>query len=491
MDILQVAPEMTSVAKVGGLGDVLMGLTRELLRKGHSVIPILPAYGVIDKQQLTSDGKEDRFSTTFNGSVRTAKVTYYHFDGNLPLVLLDTDDGFFRNRETIYGDGTPESTFIFFCRAVVEWLIATGREPDIVHVHDWPTALIPTIYRVLTGKRPPFGTVFTVHNFEYQGRCSWSDLAQAGLSRESFPDQTLLRDPTYDCLNLVRTGLLTADIVTTVSPTYANEVRTPEGGRGLHDILLELGDRFVGVLNGVDYTFWNPESDPYIGTKYGGEINDYRSIQNAKRLNKEPLLYSVGVTPMERVPLIASVTRLVDQKGIWLIRDLFYKAEELNFQGIVIGSVPEPAAEKSFAELDLFLRSKGRGAVFQINDEALAHKTYAASDLFVVPSLFEPCGLTQLIALKYGSVPIVRKTGGLSDTIVDISTNTKKANGLVFEAPQSDDFIQAAQRALTLFSDKPQWGKIMLSGMQQDFGWTRPGETYDSLYRRAAYSRLT
>lgn len=494
MDILQIASEMTPIAKVGGLGDVLMGLTRELLRKGHSVLPVLPDYGVIDTSQLVPDGKEDRFSISFGDTVRHAKVTYYHFDGKLPLALLDTDDGLFHNRETIYGDGAPEATFIFFCRAVVEWILATNRKPDIVHIHDWPTALVPSVYRALTGRKVPFGTVFTVHNFEYQGRCNWDDFGRAGLFYHQFPNPSLLQDPIHPCLNLVKAGLLTADVTTTVSPTYANEVRTVAGGRGLHEVLTGLHDRFVGILNGVDYTFWNPEIDPYIGTKYGvaavEEIagrTKFAAIQKAKRLNKERLFYSIGVEPMENIPLIASVSRLVNQKGIWFIKDLFYKAEELNFQCLVLGSVPEPDAEKAFAELNLFLRSRKRGAVFQISDEGLAHKAYAASDLFVVPSIVEPCGLTQLIALKYGSVPIVRKTGGLADTIIDVNTNSPQANGFVFEEPQSHNFICAAQRALALFSDRTQWEEVVLRGMKQDYSWNLPGDAYLAVYNRALH----
>ena len=498
MDILQIASEMTPIAKVGGLGDVLMGLTRELLWKGHSALPVLPAYGVINTSQLTPDGKEEVFSTSYNGAARKAKVTYYHFDGKLPLALLDTEDGLFRNRETIYGDGSPEATFIFFCRAVVDWILATNRKPDIVHIHDWPTALVPSVYQAITGKKPPFGTVFTVHNFEYQGRCSWDDFARAGLFYHNFPNPSLLQDPVHPCLNLVKAGLLTADFSTTVSPTYANEVRTQAGGRGLHEVLTGLRDRFVGILNGVDYTFWNPEIDPYIGTRYGiigaeettgqakkaKDLNTFANIQKSKRLNRESLFYSIGVEPKANVPLIASVTRLVNQKGIWFIKDLFYKAEELNFQCLVLGSVPEPDAERAFGELDLFLRSRGRGAVFQISDEGLAHKAYAASDLFVVPSLVEPCGLTQLIALKYGTVPIVRKTGGLADTIIDVDSHSHQANGFVFEEPQSHHFVNAAHRALSLFSDKAQWEELVMRGMRQDYSWNLPGNAYVSVYNR-------
>ena len=475
MDILQVASEMTPIAKVGGLGDVLMGLTRELIQKGHTVLPVLPAYGAIDLRLLTPDGRVDRFSTMQADSSVEAAVTYYRFDKNLPVALLDTEGGFFRSRRTIYGDASPEASFLFFCRCVVDWLLASNRPPDIVHVHDWPTALVPELYRARTGQHPPFGSLFTVHNFEYQGRCSQEDLAAAGLA---LPDPSILNDPQYPCLNLVKAGLLTADIVTTVSPTYASEVRTP--GESLYEVLSGLNERFIGVLNGLDSSFWNPREDPYISVPYGPS-----DAQSAKKQNREKLLSFVGIPSIEGVPLIASVTRLVDQKGIWMIKDLFCKAEELQFQGLIIGSVPDPEAKKAFSELDLFLRSCGRGAVFQVSDEEMAHKIYAVSDLFVVPSIVEPCGLTQLIALAYGSVPVVRKTGGLSDTIIDVDTASPEANGFVFNEPLSEDFISTVKRALQLFADKPRWAALLRNGMQQDHSWARPCDTYLALYKKA------
>ena len=486
MHILQIASEMTPIAKVGGLGDVLMGLTRELAWRGHDVVAVIPFYGVIDVSQLTADGREDWFDTEFNGVKQRARVSYFHLHNEIPVALLDTESGYFRSRQTIYGGEEEVSSFVYFSRAVAEWLQSTGRQPDVVHVHDWPTALFSDIYRAVTKKEPSFASIFTIHNFEYQGRCGWDGFAKAGLFRQDFPNVSRLQDPIYDCLNLVKGGLFCADWATTVSPTYAQEVSVPKGGTGLEKILASMGERFSGVLNGVDYTFLNPQIDPYLPEQYGLSKDGVARIRDVKQRIKERLFSSIGIPVLPGVPLLASVTRLVSQKGIYLIRDLFEQAKRLDFQCLLLGSVPEPGAERAFAELNDMLRSKGRGAVFLISDEAFAHQMYASSDMFVVPSLFEPCGLTQLIALKYGSIPIVRKTGGLADTIVDVSLNSEVSNGFTFEAPESAAFIAAATRALELFAKKPAWGRLMVRGMNQDFSWNRPGDFYLSLYEKAS-----
>lgn len=482
MHILQVASEITPIAKVGGLGDVLMGLTRELSWNGHETLAVIPFYGVIDTTLLKSDEREEWFTTTFDGIAQRACVRYFHVHNDLSVALLDTENGFFRNRNSIYGGDDGAASFLIFCRAVAEWLVATGRQPDIIHIHDWPTALLPVIYQKIALVPPSCKTVLTVHNFEHQGRCAWEDLNRVGIYRDEIEDPTIFKDPLYDCVNLVKAGLLTADFVTTVSPTYAREVLNPECGMGLETVLASLGNRFKGILNGVDYAFWNPEIDPYIDDRYGNSDGTAK-ITEAKHRNREKLLSTIGIPLLPDVPMIASVTRLVTQKGVWMLKDLFDHAQSLNFQCLILGSVAEPDVEQAFTELDAILRSSGRGAVFLKSDEALAHKAYAASDIFVAPSIFEPCGLTQLIALKYGTIPIVRRTGGLADTITDVRANLPSSNGFLFENPNSTQFTQAALRALALFHNKSVWEKLMVQGMNQDFSWHQPGKQYVELYQ--------
>lgn len=488
MEIFQISSEITPLAKVGGLGDVLMGFSRELLKKGHSVLPIIPAYGAIDRAQLRPLNREEWFDSRFRDTPIRASLSYYEFDTALPVALLDTEDGFFRNEKTIYDAHDGASAYLLFCRAIVDWMIATHQAPDIVHLHDWPTAILPTVYQTVTKQEPPFRTVFTVHNFEYQGRCSWDDLSQIGLYQHNVPDPSRLADPVHDCLNLVKAGLLSADVSTTVSPTYAQEVRTQEQGNGLQEVLSSLDDRFIGILNGLDSTYWNPETDILIPKQYGLSSKPRPSsrvlegVRFAKKFNKKHLFQSIGIPLIEGAPLIASVTRLVPQKGTSLIKDLCYRSEEMNTQCLVLGSVPDHQTEQDFLHLDSFLRARGRGAVFLANNEAFAHKAYAAADMFVVPSIIEPCGLTQLIALKYGTIPIVRKTGGLADTIIDLDSTSGIPNGFMFESADVNALVQTTHRALKAFHNLQRWEELMVQGMVQDHSWTKPGNAYCAVY---------
>jgi starch synthase len=477
MRILHVTSEITPIAKVGGLGDVLMGLTRELASRGHEVLVILPFYGCIDVAKLTDEKKEDSFETICEGEKQRGKISYFRAANGVEVGLFDTETSYFRREKNIYGE---VGRFLSFSRAVAEYLRAGRRKFDIVHLHDWPAALVSLFYRVLIPQDPSFSTVFTIHNFEYQGRCSWDDVKMVGFSREDFQDPSCFQDPAYDCLNSVKAGLLTCDRATTVSPTYAKEVLTPQGGTGLDKVLASLGSRFQGVLNGIDDLFWNPAHDPYLSCPYS--LESKASVRTSKRQNKHQLFSKLGLKVLDDLPLLISVTRLVQQKGIYMIRDLFAQAEELQFQCVLLGSVPEQEAELAFKELDSLLRAKKRGAVFLGSQEELSHELFAASDIFVAPSLFEPCGLTQLIALKYGSIPIVRKTGGLADTIVDVDVNRQDGNGFLFETPTSESFIATARRALLRFKDPEGWSNLMKKGMSQDFSWRNPGDQYEALY---------
>lgn len=484
MQIIQVASELTPIAKVGGLGDVLMGLSRELVWKGHDPLVVIPFYGVINLDQLKEDGPKECFETFPHGKPLKASISFFRWNG-VRIGLLDTEDGFFRRRRTIYGDGDEIACFILFVRAVAEWLLSSQRIPDVVHVHDWQTALLPSICRLFDHdhRLSDVRFLFTVHNFEYQGFCHAHDLERVGIHPSSFG--TLLQDPEKDCLNLIKAGLLSADYVTTVSPTYAQEVMEGKEARGLQSVVNSIRGRFEGILNGVDYSYWNPEVDRFLVEKYAAHQGGGAVIE-AKRNNREVLSHQIGIPFCPDKPFIASVTRLVQQKGVHLLHDLFSRAEEFDFQCILLGSVPDPTTEKLFAELDTKLRAQKRGAIFLMSDESFAHRVYAAADLFVVPSIFEPCGLTQLIALKCGTIPIVRRTGGLADTIVDIDAETPSAssNGFCFEAPDVPSLTAAFVRALRLMKQPALREEVMLRGMLQDFSWHKPCNRYISLYRR-------
>lgn len=483
MRVIHVASELTPIAKVGGLGDVLMGLTRGLSSKGHDIVTLIPFYGFIDREHLAPELKIDWFDTEFDGVKRRAFVRYYRLQEDLTVGLVDTENGYFRNHFSIYGNQDGVAGFLFFCRAVADWLLTSHRPFDILHVHDWPTALLPSIYQIVSGGKVSCKSVLTVHNFEYQGRCDWRDLARVGIHSHHFADPSVLQDPGYSCLNLVKAGLLTVDRATTVSPTYAREMLSQEHSFGLHDVLSGLGEKFVGILNGIDYSYWNPKTDVFLSTRYA-DSDGIPAVRAAKRENRARLFSDIGIPVMPNIPLIASVTRLVKQKGIYLMKELFSQAEPLDFQCLVLGSVPEAGAIDSFLSLDAQLRAQGRGAVFLMSDESLAHRTYAASDIFVVPSVFEPCGLTQLISLKYGTIPIVRRTGGLADTIIDIDQNLSASNGISFDLPDAVHFTAAVVRAMGLYRRQEAWEALMARGMMQDFSWNFPGNEYIALYQQ-------
>lgn len=481
MKVLHVASEMTPFAKVGGLGDVLMGLTRELTWRGLDVEAVLPHYGSIDMQLLTPLGREDIFETQYDGSSHKAHVRHYRLFDTISVGLLDTEAGFWKNRGGIYGGQDEVFSFVFFCRAMADWFASTNAYPDILHAHDWQTSMLLALCRAQGLVHEKMRSILTIHNLEYQGLCSWDDLRRAGITPELFLDSTLFQDPTRNCLNLLKGGILSADYVTTVSPSYAREVLTPEGGAGLHEVILKISDRFHGVLNGLDYTYWNPSLDTSLFTQYGCE-QGMAYVRKAKRQNKERLFAQLEI-PLREEPLIASVTRLVPQKGTSLIRDLFLRSQSLGVQCILLGTAGSEEAEKEFAQLNMKLRQSGTGAVVLKNDEAMAHRLYAAADLFVVPSHFEPCGLTQLIALKYGAVPIVRRTGGLADTIIDLDgPGRDSANGFCFDVFEQAAFEDACQRALTAMKNEDLWCDLMCRGMRQNFSWESPGANYKALY---------
>jgi starch synthase len=469
MQILHVSSEVAPFAKVGGLADVIMGLSLALQEKGHDIHILIPSYGFIQDEKLVFDGKIERFTTQLDGRFYSSSVRYCRFDNKISILLLDTEDGYWSKLSSVYGNGIER--FTFFCRAVADWLKITKLSPDVVHVHDWPTSLLPILSSL---KR----SVFTVHNFEFQGRCQWKNLERIGLSSDETMEILQISDGS---LNLVKGGVLAADKVTTVSPTYAKEVMTPQFGKGLESVLHDIQDKFSGILNGIDTSYWNPQTDKFLFEHYSAK-EGYEKVCKAKLHNKEKLFQEIGLPLKKEVPLLTSVTRLVSQKGIWLLHDLFSQAEEFGFQAILLGSVPDVEARAPFEELDQMLREKERGAILFKSDEECAHRLFAASDMFVAPSLFEPCGLTQLISLRYGTVPIVRKTGGFADTIVDVSEG-EEANCFSCTDPISLLLQEAVRNALEYYKDEESWQRLVMRGMRQEFSWKKSADKYLSLYQ--------
>ncbi|MFP5348756.1 MAG: glycogen synthase GlgA, partial [Gammaproteobacteria bacterium] len=344
--------------------------------------------------------------------------------------------------------------------------------PDLVHCHDWQTGLVPALLAA-DANRP--ATVFTIHNLAYQGVFPATTLTALGLPASLWSIDAL---EFYGSLSFIKGGIAFADRVNTVSPTYAREIQTPAFGLGLDGLLRARADRMSGILNGIDVNAWNPARDRFITKPYSAK--SYRD----KAPNKSALQTEMGL-PRATVPLFGLVGRLVEQKGIDLVLDAWPTLADTPSQLVVLGT-----GERTYeaALTQLAARFPDRVAVKIGYDEALAHRIEAGADVFLMPSRFEPCGLNQMYSLRYGTVPIVRRVGGLADTVVDVAAS-KQATGFVFDAPTADGLRQTVQRALALYHDAPAWQRLALNGMRQDFSWDRSADEYVALYRRALADR--
>lgn len=494
MHIIHITSELAPIAKTGGLGDVVYGLCKELIKQGHKVQIILPKYDIIPLDQLKNLQiyYKDLWSYEGNGSYPNT-IWSANFE-DLELFLIDhhhPSNPF--NRGTIYGPPDDIDRFFYFSRTCMEFLFKSNLRPDILHVHDWPTAILPILQRDMYSFLgwAPIKTVLTIHNLEHQGRCFPHHLNRIGLPGNDYLFPERLQDPiNLELVNALKGGILYADAITTVSPSYKKEIMTSQHGFGLQEILSKNQRKLHGVLNGIDENFWNPEIDPYLEFPFESSPpfteKKWPLIQKNKKLNKERLRSLLNL-PTSNTPLVSCIGRLVEQKGPRLIAHAFRQVLSLGGQCVILGSPYSKEIEKLFLELESSYNSNPNGKIILGYDEALSHKIFAASDILLIPSLFEPCGLTQMIALRYGTIPIVRKTGGLADTIIDIedkSSNPSDRNGFVFHNPTEEELSNALTRAFTLWEKNPIfWQKLMQQGMTQNFSWEKAALNYLEIYR--------
>ncbi|AJE04412.1 glycogen synthase GlgA [Geobacter pickeringii] len=482
MKILVVASEVTPFAKTGGLADVAAALPKELRRMGHDVRVIMPFYGCVAASGQTirkarKSVEVEVGGALYKGFLRQASL------GEVPLYLVEQRELF--GRDHLYGtaegdDPDNPRRFAFFCRSVLQFLKRMDFRPDVIHCHDWQTALIPIILRHELGDDPffaPAATVFTIHNLAYQGIHPRPALAEMGLSPALF---TMEGVEYFGRVNLMKGAILSATVITTVSPTYCREIRTPEQGCGLEGVLAERSGDLHGILNGLDTDEWNPATDRRIVRTYSS-----RALAG-KGGDKHELQRELGLPLAATVPLIGMVGRIVEQKGIELVAALLprFAAEEL--QLVILGT-----GDARYMELLDRFRRRGVANI-SINlgfRDPLAPRIYAGSDMFLMPSRFEPCGLSQLIALRYGAVPIVRRTGGLADTVVDATADPREGNGFSFAEYSPDACWEAVQRALTACRDREGWRKIVRRAMLKDVSWRNAAGEYEELYRAAIEKR--
>lgn len=497
MHIIHVTSELNPIAKVGGLADVVYGLSKQLIKNGHFVEIILPKYDTIDYSALKKLKVEFRELWSFEGPYQFSNTFWSAELENLKIILMEAHhpQNYF-NRRTIYGCPDDNDRFIYFARTAMEYLYKSGKKPDILHLHDWPTALMAPLYKemyVPLGLHLS-GIVLTIHNLEHQGKCAPFNLTKAGLQGEDYLTESTMQDPhNEDNINLLKGGIVYADAVTTVSPTYEKEIKTEPSGCGLNKTLNKYASKITGILNGIDEDFWNPATDPHLKKNYETHTPDMQTVLNAKEKNRNSIKMQHGLT-LENVPLVISITRLVPQKGPELILQGLLHTLEVGGQFILLGSAPDPDTYLHFTSIKNS-HPKGHNLILCFDkDEALAHHLFAAADMIIIPSLFEPCGLTQMIALRYGTVPIVRKTGGLADTIFDIDTSehpVHERNGYTFDSPNTEGITKALDRALTCFNeDKKKWHTLMQQGMRYDFSWAHETQAYISIYEKITSGRL-
>ncbi|KAK3006523.1 hypothetical protein RJ639_015787 [Escallonia herrerae] len=496
LHVIHIAAEMAPVAKVGGLGDVLTGLSKALQKRGHLVEIILPKYDCIQYERIHDFRALDMVvESYFDGRLFKNKVWVGTVEG-LPVYFIEPHHpaNFFW-RGQLYGEHDDFKRFPFSSRAALELLLQAGKKPDIIHCHDWQTAFVAPLYWDLYAPKGLNSAriCFTCHNFEYQGTAPASELASCGLDVHHLNRPDRMQDNSaHDRVNplkLLRLFYsmlvqLFSNIVTTVSPTYAQEVRTAQGGQGLHATLNLHSKKFVGVLNGIDTDAWNPALDSYLKVQYSA--NDLQGkLENKAALRKHLGLSSADV----KRPLVGCITRLVPQKGVHLIRHAIYRTVELGGQFILLGSSPVPHIQSEFEGIANHFRSHEHARLVLKYDESLSHTIYAASDMFIIPSIFEPCGLTQMIAMRYGSIPIARKTGGLNDSVFDIDDDTipvQFRNGFTFLTPDEQGLNSALERALYHYKNNGEgWQQLVQKDMNIDFSWDESSSQYEELYEKS------
>lgn len=495
MHIIHVASELAPLAKVGGLADVVLGLCRELSWKGHDVDIIIPKYDCMDSDQVRDLNIENKEIMTFFEGQWFPNTIWMGWVENLKVYFIDPHHPrFFFNRGCFYGCDDDIDRFLYFSRVALEFIYKQHLNPDILHLHDWQTAVIAPLYVDMYRKigliKPK--TVMTIHNMEYQGKCAPHDITKIGLNGPSYQQIDKMQDNlSPKLINLIKGGIVYSDFVTTVSPNYAKEVLTPEGGKGLESTLLQYQKKFKGILNGVDYSYWNPEIDRFLHAHYSSRefpINkkDHNTLDK-KGFIKKLLREKLNLVEDHR-PIVGCITRLVPQKGIELIKHTMHHIVEKRGQFILLGSSPIPDISDEFHFLKQQYIDHPHISLTLHHQEELAHMIYAGSDIFIVPSLFEPCGLTQMIALKYGTIPIVRRTGGLADTIFDVDHSDKpfaNTNGYTFDSPDASGIDSALDRATRCWFDNPErWRQIVLNGMKIDFSWDYPSNQYLEIYRQ-------
>jgi len=483
MRVLEVASEAVPFAKTGGLADVAGALPEALARLGCDVTLVLPAYREALARSLPIEPTGIEFEVPVGTRSRQARVLRCRLPESAATVLLVANDEFF-DRPTLYGGAEDYADnaerFIFFSRAALELACRQAAPFDVIHCHDWQTGLVPAYQKTLYRSWPAVAnarTVMTIHNMAYQGLFWHWDMLLTGLDWRYFNWEQM---EFHQQLSLLKTGIVFADRVTTVSPSYAREIQQAPGGCGLEGVLAARGASLTGIVNGIDTDLWNPATDPHIPRHYTEE--DVAAGKYAARI---ALAARLGhAAPTER-PLVAFVGRLVEQKGVELVAEAIGRLSGEGRASFMVLGTGEPAAEESLRRVAASFPDVVDVVIGF--DEGLAHLAQAAADIMLVPSRYEPCGLTQLYAQRYGAIPVVRATGGLADTVVDATPEALaegRATGFSFGPYDAAALVQTVERALDCHADADAWSGLVRTAMRQDWSWNSSGREYLRLFEQ-------
>ncbi|GAB6154316.1 glycogen synthase GlgA [Desulfosporosinus burensis] len=473
MKIVFVTAEADPFVKTGGLGEVAGSLPAFLHKQGIDVRVIMPKYSSI------SDDFQRKFTHLTHFDVPVAwRKQYCGLDEmiyqGVPYYFIDNQ--YYFKRQLVYEEYDDAERFAFFSRAALESLIhIPGFKSDIIHCHDWHTALIPLMLKTFYSREPlyyPIKTVFTIHNLNYQGIFPKEVLGDIlGLGMDFFTQNGL---EFHGAINFLKGALLYANQITTVSPTYAEEIQNPFYGESLDGLLRKRRESLTGILNGIDYEVYDPLSDPYL-------VETYHNFPLAKEKNKKHLQRLLGLPVRGDRAVLGMVSRLVDQKGLDLLAHVIEEILELDIQLVILGT-----GENRYEEMLRYYRSKYPEKLVTRLDfsDQLAHQIYAGIDMLLMPSRYEPCGIAQMIAMRYGTVPIVRETGGLKDTIIPYNDITGSGNGFGFVNYNAHELLYTVQRALRIYQeDKQAWNNIQLKALKSDFSWKRSANAYIEIYK--------
>lgn len=483
LKVLFVAAELNPIAKVGGLADVIGALPKALKKLGVDVRIAIPKYGIVDEKKYPLKKIAERIIVRFNS--QNESITLYETplpDTDVPVYLFDNlkylgENGVYYEKDASPGGSLRENQrFTFYVKSSLEFFKNINWWPDIIHFHDWHVGILPVLLKLIAKKDERYTsmkTLLTIHNMAYQGKYSPQDVFKnLELSENDYPTLRLRTGENKD-INYLQQAILSADLINTVSPTYAYEILTPEFGEGLEDILKSRKSDLFGVLNGIDTERFNPQKDKDIIANYKAQNLD------GKKKCKIDLQKICGLKINENIPVLGIVSRLTDQKGIDILHEILPNLMATDLQLIILGT-GSAVFEQIVSEDTKKYSSKMFSKI--AFDAQLAQKIYAGSDIFLMPSKFEPCGLCQMIAMRYGTIPVVRATGGLKDTVANYDPQTEEGDGFVFQKYQAKEFMEAIKKALAIYQESEKWYKLVRKAMQKDFSWEASAKKYLGLY---------